>query len=177
MKIMIAGLPGSGKTTQAQKLSQDLDIPYVSMGAIFREEASKDTEIGKQVKETVSKGELIDDELTSEILKNKLSEDQFKGGFIVDGYPRSVGQVGLFDPGYDYVFYLKVSFEEGLKRLLNRHRSDDVPLVIKHRQEVQQAKLDVLLDFLKKHYEFVEINGEESIEEIHAQIIQEVGGK
>jgi adenylate kinase len=177
MKIMVAGLPGSGKTTQAEMLSTNLNIPYVSMGAILREDAAKDTDTGRRVREAVSNGELLDNELTAKILEEKLKGEEFKEGFIVDGYPRDVEQLNFFDPKYDRVFYLNVSLEEGLKRLLNRQRSDDIPEVIKRRQEVQQARLDELLGHLKTYYKFVELDGEMGIDEIHQQIIKQIGGK
>ena len=176
MKIFIAGLPGSGKTTQSDMLSKDLGIPYVSMGALLRTISEEDSSLGEQVRLAVSEGELVDNKFTAEILRKELEGNKYNDGIIVDGYPRDIEQLKFFDPHYNFVFYLKISPEEGRRRLLLRHRNDDIPEVIDNRFRVQQERLEDLLNHLKSHYKFMEINGEKSIEEIHQEIMEEVKG-
>jgi adenylate kinase len=171
MRIMIAGLPGSGKTTQAQKLSDDLKIPFVSMGAILRDIAKESSELGLLVKKAIGLGELVDDQTTAQILQKELQKEIYQAGYIIDGYPRDIDQLDFFDPNYDFVFYLKISPEEGRRRLMSRHRSDDLPEVIDQRFVIQQQKLEPLLEEFKRIYKFIELNGEEAISQIHQQII------
>ncbi|UCE97058.1 MAG: nucleoside monophosphate kinase [Candidatus Bathyarchaeota archaeon] len=89
---MIFGPPGSGKGTYATRLQSKFDIPAISTGDILREMAKEETQLAKEIREFMSKGELVPDKIVIEILKEKLAEDVSKNGFILDGYPRTLGQ-------------------------------------------------------------------------------------
>ncbi len=92
MNIVILGAPGVGKGTYAEFLSHKYNIPKISVGDLFRRAIKDETELGKRIKNYVSSGDLVPDEIVIELVKNRLQEDDCKGGFLLDGYPRTVAQ-------------------------------------------------------------------------------------
>jgi len=92
MNIILLGPPGVGKGTYAEILKEKLELPHISTGDILREMAKEETEEGKNIKEIMDKGNLIPDELITEILKKRLKKEDCKNGFILDGYPRTIPQ-------------------------------------------------------------------------------------
>ena len=91
MKIIMLGAPGAGKGTQAKKVAKKYNIPHISTGDIFRANIKEKTELGNKAKEYMDKGELVPDEVTNGIVKERLSEsDITKKGFLLDGYPRTI---------------------------------------------------------------------------------------
>ena len=97
MKIILLGAPGSGKGTQAALISKLLGIPHISTGEIFRDNIQRQTEIGKKIKDIIDAGDLAPDELTIEIVKNRLSENDCKNGYLLDGFPRNIFQAQALD--------------------------------------------------------------------------------
>ncbi|MGC8843760.1 MAG: adenylate kinase family protein, partial [bacterium] len=95
--VILLGAPGAGKGTHAKQLSSILGIPHISTGDIFREEMKNNSELGKEVKRYVERGELVPDEIVNKIVKKRLSQDDCKKGFILDGYPRTVPQAIALD--------------------------------------------------------------------------------
>jgi len=127
MNIVLIGMPGSGKGTQAQKLSDKLDIPLISTGDLFRYNIEKGTEIGKKVKEIIDNGNLVGDDVTFELLKQSLKNFDISKGIILDGYPRILSQyqtlielLKKLGAKIDLVIFLKVSRQVSIKRLLAR---------------------------------------------------------
>ncbi|WP_295731000.1 adenylate kinase [uncultured Limosilactobacillus sp.] len=92
MNLVLMGLPGAGKGTQAQRIVEDFDIPHISTGDIFRAAMKNGTPMGKEAKKYIDKGELVPDEVTNGIVKERLSEDDTKSGFMLDGFPRNLVQ-------------------------------------------------------------------------------------
>ena len=92
MNIVILGPPGVGKGTYAGFLSEKYSIPKISVGDLFRRAIKDETELGKRIKDYVSSGDLVPDEIVIELVKNRLEDDDYKGGFLLDGYPRTVPQ-------------------------------------------------------------------------------------
>lgn len=162
MKILITGLPGSGKTTQARKISQGLGLCMIKTGEILRKLAQESSSRGKIIKQALESGELADDKLVAEVVRERILEEDCKGGFVMDGYPRSVSQLKYFNPNYDLVFHLKLSKEEAQERLLQRGRADDTPEIIAKRLEIQSKELDSVLVYLKKVTQVVEVDGEQN---------------
>ena len=107
-RILLIGPQGSGKSTQAVFLSQHFGVPNISTGDIFRKLSSEDSEPARKVKEILASGRLVDDETTAQIVKERLAEEDCQNGFVIDGYPRSIRQIEIFDPGFNKVFYLAV---------------------------------------------------------------------
>ncbi|MBI2021561.1 nucleoside monophosphate kinase [Candidatus Daviesbacteria bacterium] len=170
MKILILGLPGSGKTTQAKKIAEDLKICFINFGQILREMIAADGPLGKKIKEKVEKGFLVEDELVAQIIKDRLKQPDCQYGFVIDGYPRSLAQIHLFDPKFDYVIHLNVSEEKATKRMLSRGRLDDKDRIIATRFKAQKRRIVMLLNYYISINKLIEIDGEQSIEEVHRQI-------
>lgn len=166
MKILLLGSQGSGKSTQAKFLSEDLNIPVISTGDIFRQLAVEDSEDGRKIAEIVKNGGLIDDVTTSEIVKKRLSKPDAANGFILDGYPRSVKQIEYFDPQFDKVLFLKVSKHIAVERLLKRGRIDDYTEAIKKRLEEYYHQIEKILEYYSRVGNVVEINAEQPVDDV-----------
>lgn len=122
MKLILLGAAGSGKGTMAKKISADFEIPQISTGDLFREIVKSGGELGEKISSLINKGQLVPNELTFEVLKQRLDQKDCKNGFILDGFPRSLAQAemikDLFD--VDAVISIELPFEELEKRLVNR---------------------------------------------------------
>jgi adenylate kinase len=118
--LIFLGPPGSGKGTQAKKLSEKMRLPHVALGDILRETIREGTEVGRKAKEFVEAGKLVPDEVTIEITRQRLAKDDCKFGFILDGFPRSIKQAEALSQilaGKDYrVLYFKVQLESVIER-------------------------------------------------------------
>lgn len=127
MKIILLGAPGSGKGTMAQKLTNDLKIPQISTGDIFRKNLKEETPLGLQVKDIMARGDLVPDEITIEIVKNRLAEADCANGYILDGFPRSIIQAEALDKfqQIDCAINLDVDKEAIVKRLSGRRFCPD----------------------------------------------------
>jgi adenylate kinase len=176
MKIILIGIQGSGKSTQGNLLSEKLGIPYLSTGHIFREIAKEKTPFGRYVKETLNAGVLIPDDKTLEIVDDYLSRDEYKNGYILDGFPRTVKQAESFKNGINYVFYLNVSDREALWRLSYREdeRDDETLLALRKRIELFHKLTEPVLDYYREKGILTELNGEKEIEEINEQIMSKI---
>lgn len=170
MKILLIGPQGSGKSTQAGLLAEFLNLPKISTGDIFRQLAQEDSEEGRQMRQVMNEGKLIDDGTTAKIVGQRLQKDDVRNGFILDGYPRNLAQKELFDPGFNQVIYLKVPDEEVIKRLMARGREDDTLEAIKKRLELYYQQTEPLLDDYKNQGILVEIDGIGNIEEIQQRV-------
>jgi adenylate kinase len=168
MKVLIAGLPGSGKSTQTQKLASELGYPPIHMGESLRKIASEGGELGEKVKEIMHKGHLVDDQTVAEVIQQVIKENGADKGFVMEGYPRSIAQIEIFDPGFDKVLYLALPEEELIKRLTERGRSDDTPDAVKTRIEVQKAGLDKVLEHYKE--QLIEVEATGTIDEVFEKI-------
>lgn len=127
MRIVLLGPPGVGKGTQAVLIAESLQIPHISTGDIFRQAMKDETELGLQVKKIVESGNLVSDELTAAIVKERLSQADCQNGFLLDGYPRNVKQAETLaeitkdiNIAIDHVLDFTVDEEELLKRLSGR---------------------------------------------------------
>lgn len=123
MKLVLLGAPGSGKGTQAEKLSESLGIPTISTGAIIREAIKEGTELGKKAESYIEDGSLVPDDVVLEIVKNRLFMDDCKNGYILDGFPRTIPQAEAAETmglGIDKVLDLEVEDEKIVGRLSGR---------------------------------------------------------
>lgn len=175
MKIILIGIQGSGKSTQGNLLAQNLEIPYLSSGHIFREMAKEKTPTGRYIKETMNAGYLIPDDKTLEIVEEYLQRDEYKNGYILDGFPRTVPQAEKFANGITAVFYLKVSDKEALWRLAGRDeegvREDNTLKALLIRIAQFHEKTKPVIEFYRQKGVLHEIDGEKSIEDIHNDIL------
>lgn len=122
MNLIFLGPPGAGKGTMASRLAQDRGIPHISTGDIFRENINNGTDLGKQVKSILDSGELVPDELTVELVKDRLNQDDVSDGFILDGFPRTIPQAEALEDfaTIDAVILFTLPDEEIVKRLTGR---------------------------------------------------------
>ncbi|HOE56015.1 MAG TPA: adenylate kinase [Bacillota bacterium] len=127
MRIVLLGSPGSGKGTQAIRIKKKFGIPHISTGDIFRDNIERNTTIGMEAKSYISKGLLVPDSVTIQIVENRLAEDDCKDGFLLDGFPRNLPQAEVLDKGLektgkklDAVVNLDVTDEIIIKRMANR---------------------------------------------------------
>lgn len=124
--IIFFGPPGAGKGTHAKEISEELKIPHISTGDIFRDAVKNETPLGKKVKEYLDSGKLVPDELVWEVVKERITKEDCKDGFILDGYPRTIKQAELLDKYLEEenvvpkIIYLKASDELVIKRLSSR---------------------------------------------------------
>lgn len=177
MKIILIGIQGAGKSTQGNLLRDKLNIPYLSTGHIFREMAKEKTPLGRYIKEIMNAGFLIPDEKTVEIVTEYLKKREYKNGYILDGFPRTLEQVKMFKNGVDKVVYLKVSDKEALWRLSYRNgenREDETLTAIRKRIELFHQLTEPVLDFYRQNGTLVEIDGEKLVEEIHKEILEKM---
>ena len=166
MKILLIGPQGSGKSTQADLIADYLKVPKITVGDIFRKIAQGENDLGKRIGEILKEGQLVDDLTTSQIVKKRLEESDCQNGFILDGYPRTLEQAEIFDPGFDKVIYLKLDRAKVLERLLKRGREDDTGQLIKTRLDLYYNQTQPLLDYYKNLGKLVEIDGAGSIAEV-----------
>ncbi|MFD0772572.1 adenylate kinase [Streptomonospora algeriensis] len=129
MRAVLVGPPGAGKGTQAQILASELSIPKVSTGDIFRANVSGGTELGKQAKAYMDRGDLVPDEVTNAMVRDRLKEEDAQNGFLLDGFPRNVAQAEALNKildglgrRLDAVVELRIDEEEVVKRLSGRRQ-------------------------------------------------------
>lgn len=127
MNLILMGLPGAGKGTQAEKIVDKYGVPHISTGDMFRAAIKNSTELGLKAKAFMDEGNLVPDEVTIGIVKERLSKDDCKDGFLLDGFPRTVAQASALedilqslDRQLDHVLYIKVPKEDLFKRLTGR---------------------------------------------------------
>lgn len=127
MRLVLLGAPGAGKGTQAKLLQERLRIPHISTGDIFRSNIAEGTELGNKVKGYLRRGELVPDQLTIELVTDRLSKSDCKDGFLLDGFPRTIPQARFLDDIMEkngtpllYAVNIKVGDEKIVKRLSSR---------------------------------------------------------
>ena len=183
MNIILLGAPGSGKGTQSIILNKKLGLVQLSTGEIIRENIEKKTKLGLQVKNLVDNGEFVSDEIILSIISKRISEDDCRKGFILDGFPRNLNQASKFDEillekdkKIDFVIELKVSKENLYKRIKNRAiesneaRADDKEDILKNRLNIYDEQTKPLVPYYKKAELHFEVDGMKSIDEISLEI-------
>ena len=127
MKLVMLGAPGAGTGTQAKMIAEKYMIPHISTGDIFRANIKNGTELGKQAKEYMDKGQLVPDELTVKILLDRVAQEDCKNGYVLDGFPRTIPQAEVLDKALtelgdhiDYAIDVNVPDENIIKRMSGR---------------------------------------------------------
>ncbi|HMB00562.1 MAG TPA: adenylate kinase, partial [Spirochaetota bacterium] len=176
--LLIFGPPGAGKGTQAQNIIQMQNITHISTGDIFRENIKNETELGKKVKEYSSRGELVPDAITNQMVANRLQQDDIKNGFLLDGYPRNQAQCRALDEilkknglSLDGIIVLEVPFAEVKNRLAARAqkegRVDDAdPEVIQNRIDTYTSQSKPCIDYYRTSGKLIPVDGTGSIAEV-----------
>lgn len=187
MRLIIVGPPGAGKGTQASRIAASFGIPAISTGDIFRANIKNETDLGKQVKDILSSGGYVTDEVTNAIVRDRLHEDDAAQGFLLDGYPRTLAQVDALDAmlaedghALDAVLELTVDEEAVVQRLIKRAeiegRSDDTEQVIRERQAIYRKETAPLAELYGQRGLLVQVDGMGDVDEVTGRIEQALRG-
>lgn len=208
MNIVLMGLPGAGKGTQADKIVEKYAIPHISTGDMFRAAIKEGTELGLQAKSFMDQGALVPDEVTIGIVRERLSQPDCEKGFLLDGFPRTVPQAEALDSileelgrPVEHTINVQVEKEELIARLSGRRicktcgtsyhlvfnppkvegvcdkdggelytRADDNPETVTNRLEVNMNQAQPLLDFYEAKGVLTNINGQQEISKVFADL-------
>lgn len=177
--IILLGLPGVGKGTQADLIIQDFNLPHISTGEIFRAAIANQTEMGIQAKTFIDKGELVPDSVTNGIVHDRLEERDVVAaeGFLLDGYPRNVDQaddlknyLAAKNQKIDLVIYLAADDQIVTDRMMNRGREDDTPEIVANRIGVAKQQTMPLVTYYSNQGTLTEISALGEVEEIYQQV-------
>lgn len=176
MNLILIGIQGSGKSTQGNLLSEKLGIPYLSAGHIFRLLSKQKTPLGHQIKVVMNAGFLIPDEKTLKIVEEYLEKPQYKKGFILDGFPRTLIQAKEFKIKVDKAIYIKISDKEALWRISGREeiREDETLMAIRKRIEMFHKFTEPVLEFYKSNGILLEADGERPVIDISEDILSKL---
>ncbi|MCP4420507.1 MAG: adenylate kinase [Chloroflexi bacterium] len=175
--VVLMGAPGAGKGTQAKKLEASLGLPQVATGDLFRANLKNETDLGKLARTFMDKGELVPDEVTVAMVRDRLSQSDCEKGAILDGFPRTLAQakaldnlLGEFSANIAIVPYIHVDQEILVERLIKRSeiegRADDNEATIRIRMDVYQSETKPLLDYYNEKELLAQIDGEQPIEKV-----------
>ena len=187
-RLLLIGPPGAGKGTQAALLSEHFLVPAISTGDIFRYNVKNQTPLGVEAKGYMDRGEYVPDSLTNALVRDRLSHEDAKKGFLLDGYPRTIDQVHeldsiLADSGrkLDVVVQLTADNEELVRRLAKRAeiegRADDTPEVIRRRLEVYDSQTAPLIDVYASRGLVAMIDGLGEIDDVTARIVEALNAR
>lgn len=181
-RLLLIGPPGAGKGTQAGILSGLFTIPAISTGDIFRENVRNNTALGQQAKAFMDAGNNVPDSLTNDLVRDRLAQADCEGGFLLDGYPRTVAQVDALDEflassgdALDAVVELVADVEVVIARLKKRAaeqgRTDDDEAVVRHRLGVYAEQTAPLIDVYGRRGMLVSVDGIGAIDEVTGRIL------
>jgi adenylate kinase len=175
-RIVLLGAPGSGKGTQAAKLSRALSVPAISTGDMLRAAVAAGTPLGARVGDILAAGELVDDATMAEVVKDRLAQTDAASGFLLDGYPRTRSQADTLDAvlgerGLDAVVLVEVPEPELVRRALGRQRADDTEAVIKNRLQVYEENTAPLVDLYDRRGLLQRVDGDRPVDEVTAAML------
>jgi adenylate kinase len=181
VNLLVLGPQGAGKGTQAARIAAEHGIPHISTGDMFREAIASDTPLGQQVKPILESGQLVPDEITVSLIRERLGRPDAAGGFVLDGFPRNLVQAEELDETLaeigrtlDAILYLNVPDSVGMQRALDRARiegrTDDTPEVIAHRLEIYHRETEPIVEHYRATGKLVPIRAERSIDEVASEI-------
>lgn len=179
--ILILGAPGAGKGTQAKRIAKALQIPAISTGAIFRQNMKDRTELGQKAQSYMDAGEFVPDSVTNPMVEARLSAPDVAGGYLLDGYPRTIEQAfylrdALAATGrdLDLVLEIAVELDEVVERLLKRAeiegRADDTEPVIRRRLEVYKDQTEPMVTYYADQDKLVQVDGVGTVDEVWERI-------
>lgn len=182
-RFLLIGPPGAGKGTQATQLAEAYKIPAISTGDIFRHNVKNETELGKQAKAFMDRGEYVPDSLTNALVRDRLAHADAASGFLLDGYPRTADQIDELDDilaglnsQLDAVIQLTADTDEVVRRLLNRAieqgRADDTEDVIRRRLEVYEEQTAPLTSVYAQRGLVLMIDGLGEVQEVTDRILE-----
>jgi adenylate kinase len=181
VNLLVLGPQGAGKGTQAKRIAADYGVPHVSTGDMFRSAIAAHTELGRKVEPILAAGELVPDELTIELIRERLGVDDARAGFVLDGFPRNLTQADALDAmlgeigrDLDAVLYFELPDEIARRRLLKRaleeNRPDDTQEVIDRRLEIYHDETEPIVEHYRATGKLVPLHAERSIDEVYAEV-------
>jgi adenylate kinase len=187
-RFLIVGPQGSGKGTQGVLVAEAFGVPQVATGDIFRENVKGGTELGRKVQAVIEAGDLVPDELTSELVRDRLAQADAARGFVLDGYPRNRGQVVHLEEfltgrgeALDAVIELVVPREESITRLrqraLDQGRTDDTEEVIANRLAIYERETAPILDVYRERDLVLRIDGVGTLDEVTHRIFEALSAR
>ncbi len=183
MNLLVLGPQGSGKGTQAARLSDVHGIPHVSTGEMFRAAIAAGSDLGRRVEPILASGELVPDDLTVELIRERLAERDAERGFVLDGFPRNLAQAEALDAMLsesgrvlDAVLFFDLSDEVALERLLGRARAegreDDTPETIARRLEIYHGQTEPVVERYRVTGKLVPLHADRPIDEVATEIAE-----
>jgi adenylate kinase len=185
VKILLLGPQGSGKGTQAKRIAADYEIPHIATGDIIRAMKEDDTPLGRELRAVYDRGDLVSDDLMVMLIEARLAESDARGGFVLDGFPRTMAQAEALDAmlrklgrDIDVVFEFHVPDRETLlarilKRAGEENRSDDTPEAIARRLQNYYEQTEPLIEYYRsRHGNVVGIHAEGTIDSVYREIQQ-----
>ena len=187
LSIVMLGAPGAGKGTQAVRIAETHGIPHISTGEMLRAAIAAGSEMGQKVKGIVESGALVPDELIVEVIRERLSQPDAQNGFVLDGFPRTIGQAEALDAllaelarPLQIVLELELAEETAVERMLGRAadqgRADDTPEVIKNRFEVYRRQTEPLSNYYRSTGILVAVDSSPGMDEVFAEIERVLDG-
>jgi adenylate kinase len=182
MRIVLLGAPGSGKGTQAALMEERLGMPHISTGVLLRNAAKRGTALGLQAKSIIDQGELVPDNIMSDMIEERLGREDVANGFILDGYPRNLAQaqsldemLGRLGQPADIAIQIDVDPEQIIKRLAGRAeqegRADDSEDIVRNRMRIYHEKTAPVIDYYAGRGMLTHVLGDGSIEVILERIL------
>ena len=182
MRIVLLGAPGSGKGTQAAILTERLGLPHISTGNLLRAAVEEGSELGRQARVVMDRGELVSDDIMLGLIEERLAHTDAVGGFILDGYPRNLAQADALDVlleriGKPVNIAVQIEVDEDLvvariaKRAQEEGRSDDTEETVRNRMKVYQEQTAPVVGHYQANGKLVCVLGEGTIEEVNARIL------
>ena len=181
MNLLVLGPQGSGKGTQAKRISAAHGIPHVSTGDMFRAAVVAGTELGRRVEPILASGDLVPDDLTVALIRERLSQHDARDGFVLDGFPRNLAQAEALDGmlaeigrGLDAVLFFDLSDGLAVERIrgraLDEGREDDSPEAIARRLAIYHEQTEPVVERYRATGKLVPLHAARSIEEVSAEI-------
>jgi adenylate kinase len=182
MRLIFSGPQGVGKGTQAKIIAHYFAIAHISTGDLFREYMTKDTPLARKIQTIINRGEFVNDEITNDVVRQRLTEADAQPGFILDGYPRNVGQVRFLDEylasirgQIDRVFSLVASKEHLIQRINKRAqeegRSDDTETAIVKRLEEFERQTKPVIDVYAQRNLVSTVNASGNVDDISKTLV------
>ncbi len=177
LNVLLLGPQGAGKGTQAKRISAEYGLPHIASGEILRAEMDAGTELGKRVKETIERGDLVSDDLMIELIRNRLEQPDTESGFVLDGFPRTTVQAEALDSmfgdigrNFSVAFSLQIPDEVAFERLRRRARADDMDEAIQRRLDNYHRETEPLIEYYRTRGNVVPIHANRSENEVFAEI-------
>jgi len=189
LNLLVLGPQGAGKGTQAKRIAAEYEIPHISTGEMFRAAIASRSELGRRVEPILAAGQLVPDDVTVALIRERLEQPDAADGFVLDGFPRNLAQAEALDAmlaqigrGLDAILFFDLSdgvaTDRLLKRAVEENRPDDTPEVIARRLAIYHAETEPIVEHYRATGKLVPLHAERTIDEVYDEIedaLEQVG--